>query len=240
MMDFAAQYSVLEVRWRALADKEGTVYVPNPMPAAPVDYLLVAMEPMSGFPDAELRAKVTAGYRGFLRTQEDFILHWCIREYLLGLCQTYHITDISKGAMRTKEANRDRVRRWERWWPSLAAEIALLRKPGGATKIIAVGEKVEQFLINKACRPRLQILHFSPSASGARKNAIVGYEEEFEQFAQSLTWGQICKAAIRAMTEAGVPKAMRQELLERLPPALNRSQKQLAFTYKRAFTGAFA
>jgi hypothetical protein len=33
------------------------------------------------------------------RAHEDFILHFCVRRYLCGPAQQYHITDFSKGAM---------------------------------------------------------------------------------------------------------------------------------------------
>lgn len=163
-----------------------------------------------------------------------FILHWCVWHYLCSPGR-YHVTDLSKGAMRTEDANKDRQRRWERWWPSLAGEIELLSRHDRGTKIIAVGEKVERFLHGHNLRPALRILHYSPAAAGYRDEAIKGKEELFTAFAGSLTWDQIKPVAIQAMTEAGMPDSLQRIRLERLRKPLTLTQKKLAFTYKVAF-----
>lgn len=238
MKDFAARYTDLEARWRELAAAEGSIYVPNPVPAGRVDYVLVAMEP-SG-PSDDLRAWIAAGFRNFLRSPDDFILHWSVRRYLCGPGQTYHITDVSKGAMTVKEANRDRRQRWDRWWPSLAAEIELLSKSDGATKIVVVGKSVHRFLQRQGCRMDGTVLHYSPQAVRWRSKAVQGHDDAFAEFASLTLERVVSEAAMPAMTAAQVPDWMQRRTLERLPGYLSHSQKQLAFTYRRAFAGLTA
>jgi hypothetical protein len=79
---FRTAYRKLEARVKALAEADGNVFLPNPEPLAPVDYIFVCMEPSLGrwasSPD-ETRSKVEAGFRNFMSSIEDFILHFCIQ-----------------------------------------------------------------------------------------------------------------------------------------------------------------
>ncbi len=236
MVDFAARYAALEESWRALAAADGCDYVPNPAPAGPVDFIFVTQEPSLAVP--QLQDWIAAGGRNFLWSQEDFILHWAAQQYLK---RPYHITDISKGAMRVKDANRDRGSRWERWWPSLAEEIALVSKPNGTTAIVAVGKTVTAPFLREHRSPlALTILHYSPVAMKSRASAIEGHEQEFEAFAAWLAWERVVnEAVVPAMKEAGLPPSMQNEVIERLPKRLTPSQKKLAFAYQRAFSEAF-
>ena len=106
-MTFRAAYHDLEARMKALAEVDGDVFLPNPEPSEPVEYLLVCMEPSlarwASSPD-DARAEVEAGFRNFVFSIEDFILHFCIRQYLCAAMERYHITDVSKGAMTVKRA----------------------------------------------------------------------------------------------------------------------------------------
>src|SRR5438105_177291 len=100
--DFDADYRALETRMKALAEADGDVFLAVPEPEGPADYILIGMEPSLGWwaRDAdEARQKVEAGFRNFLFSVEDFILHLCVRRYLCGAGKRYHITDLSKGAM---------------------------------------------------------------------------------------------------------------------------------------------
>src|SRR4030095_1160489 len=99
---FRAAYRELEARMKVLAEADGDVFLPNPEPMGPVEYLFVCLEPSLGRgarASDEARSKVEAGFRNFLSSIEDFILHFCIRQYLCEPTQEYHMTDLSKGAM---------------------------------------------------------------------------------------------------------------------------------------------
>jgi hypothetical protein len=62
---FPAAYRELEVRMRTLAEPDGDVFLPNPMPSGPVEHVFICMEPsFRGWAsDAEdAKAKVAAGF----------------------------------------------------------------------------------------------------------------------------------------------------------------------------------
>lgn len=67
----------------------------------------------------------------------DFILHFCIRQYLRGPTERYHTTDWSKGAMLVKRAGVARTDRYDRWYGLLVDEMNLVATPGAG--MFAVG-----------------------------------------------------------------------------------------------------
>jgi hypothetical protein len=96
--DFDAAYRRLEKRMESLAAKEGRIYLPNPKPDGPVDYVFICMEPsLGGSSPEELKQNVEAGARNFVNSIEEFILHFSARRYLCEAGEQYHITDVSKG-----------------------------------------------------------------------------------------------------------------------------------------------
>ncbi|MDR7549436.1 MAG: hypothetical protein QN131_05770 [Armatimonadota bacterium] len=108
---------------------------------------------------------VGRGFRNFLLSIYDFIMHYSIREFLCKSGETYHVTDISKGAMPVQDAKKDRERRWRAWYPSLLKEIKLLEKAGA--KVVAVGGEVERFLRRMGfSRIDKRICHFPIEARG--------------------------------------------------------------------------
>jgi hypothetical protein len=119
---FHTAYRGLETRMKALAEFDRHVFLPNPEPEGPVDYVFVCMEPSRGrwARDAdEARSKVEAGFKNFIASIDDAILHFCIRRYLCGPEQRYHITDLSKGAMLVEHASDARFERYDRWYELL-------------------------------------------------------------------------------------------------------------------------
>lgn len=48
MNSFAAKHAELEDIFRRLAKEDDTLYLPNPAPDEPVDFVLIAMEPSIG------------------------------------------------------------------------------------------------------------------------------------------------------------------------------------------------
>jgi hypothetical protein len=79
-------YRGLEERQKALVEVDGDILLPNPEPSGPVDYVLLCMEPSLGWwarttDDARLR--VAGGFRNFLFSTEDFIVHTAISHHRL-------------------------------------------------------------------------------------------------------------------------------------------------------------
>src|SRR5437867_12283996 len=145
--NFQARYRALEKRMKAFAEAHGDIFVPNPQPDAPVQHVLICMEPSLGRwarSADEARAKVEAGFRNFLSSIEDFILHFCIQQYLCEPTQRYHITDLSRGAMLVERAGVARTQRYDRWYGLLVEELDLVATSGAG--IFAVGNAVAQHL----------------------------------------------------------------------------------------------
>src|SRR5437867_864952 len=77
---FRVAYRDLEERMKAQAEADGDVFVPNPEPSNRVEYVFICMEPSLrswARSDEEAKAKVGAGFRNFVLSIEDFILHFC-------------------------------------------------------------------------------------------------------------------------------------------------------------------
>ena len=238
MDSFAAGYTELETTFRRLAEEDNTTYLPNPAPHGPVDFIFIAMEPSMGRwarSAEDTKHWVSHGFRNFLLSIDDFILHYSIRRFLCRAGRAYHITDVSKGPMFVRQARHNRWARWDRWYASLVQEIALVGKPDAT--ILALGEEVALFLRRKGFNSlNGTTLHPSGNAAAYRKRAVEGREAEFTRFAASVTIDDIVKVAEDATIEARFPEWMRQQILGRL---LNRdlslSQKQLLFTYEVYF-----
>lgn len=224
---------------KTLAEAEGDVFLPNPEPTEPVEYVFVCMEPSLGrwarSPN-EARAKVEAGFRNFVYSIEDFILHFCIRQYLCEHTQRYHITDLSKGAMLVQLAGVARNQRYDRWYELLLEELDLVAVPGAS--IFAVGTAVERHLTRRGfSQPFTTLIHYSGQAARARAERIVGHEASFAQFKGSVSLELVLATAEEVLKET-VPASFRGETLARLARSqLSESQRQLIFNYKLAFEG---
>lgn len=240
---FHAEYRELEERMKALAEADGDVFLPNPEPEGPVQYVLICMEPSLGrwAPSEDqarqARSKVESGFRNFLPSDEVSILHFCIRRYLCGPAERYHITDFSKGAMLVARARLARVQRYERWYKLLQKEIDLVAAPNA--RIVAVGNVVSQHLKRQGFqrqRPFTRVIHYSRRAGKARSAGIVGREDNFAAFRDSVTLEDVVATARDVLTSARVPAEIRDETLWRLKRfSLTTSRQQLIFNYKVAF-----
>ena len=188
-MTFSERVRDLERGFGRMAERDGDVYLPNFTPAGPVDYVIIGMEPSLGTwasSPGDARARIAAGFRNFMWSLEDFILHMSAREYLCEPGQTYHVTDISKGAMFVKRANLDRAARYARWFGLLVQEIELVAKPHA--KMIAVGKTVHQNLRALGfARPLDPIVHYSGQAGRARRVGVAGQDGALRAFASTVT-----------------------------------------------------
>jgi hypothetical protein len=235
---FRAAYRELEARMKALAEAEGDVFLPNLAPVGPVEYVFVCMEPSLGRwarSAEEARSKVEAGFRNFLSSIEDFILHFCIRQYLCAPTQRYHITDLSKGAMLVTHAGVARSQRYDRWYGLLVEELNLIATSSAG--IVAVGTAVAQHLERHAFpKPFTTAIHYSGLAARARAAGIVGHEDRFEAFKRSVSLKHVLATAEDVLRASDVPTSFRDETLTRLAKSqLSESRQKLIFNYKRAF-----
>lgn len=236
---FAGRMRDLEARFAATAAADGDVYLPNFTPSAPVDAVFIGMEPSLGrwarTPD-EAATRIAAGFRNFMWSPEDFILHYAARTSICASGGTYHITDVSKGAMTVEKANVDRRARYARWAALLDEELRLIEKPG--TRIIAIGREVGLCLARHGFnREFTSIIHYSQLASAARTSAVLGREPEFRAFAETVSLNTLVEVATDIMREQSVPAAMAEETLTRIRRAkLSESHKKLAFAYVTSFT----
>jgi hypothetical protein len=237
-MSFAFQMHDLEQKFAATAAVDGDVYLPNFTPSGPVDAVLIGMEPSLGWwarTPAEATAKIAAGFRNFMWSPEDFILHYTARRFLCSAGETYHITDISKGAMTVEKAHIDRRARYARWAVLLDEELRLIAKPDA--HIIAIGRDVSVFLKRHGPdRDVARIVHYSAQANAARNAAVIGREAEFRAFSERLSMQHIVDVAEEIMRENAIPAAMSAETMARIQKAkLSESRKKLAFIYSTVF-----
>lgn len=233
-------YTELEIRMRIRAETDGDVFMPNPEPPGPVDYVFVCMEPsLGGWASTveEARAKVDAGFRNFVTSMEDFILHFSIRQYLCGPTQRYYITDLSKGAMPVARAGVDRTQRYDRWYGLLLEELELVAKP--KAQVFAVGSEVTKHLRQRRFpMPFVQVMHYSPLAGQARGAGIIGHEASFEAFKGSVHLNRVLTTAEQVLKESVPTKFQTQTLARLARRQLSESQQQLIFNYKLAFEQA--
>ena len=237
---FSDRYARLERRFKDQVERDRQHYgleggyLPNFTPTGPVDYVLVAIEPSTG---------VSGGHAGsvaepplnFSWSVEDFILHYCVRHYLCRGGESYHLTDLAKGVMTVSDAGNRCRERYERWYPLLRKELALLRRPG-RTRLIAVGKVVGDFLMGKDLCERVErVLHYSRTAAAHRNRAIKPWAEDFAEFRREFD-----ERAFRASVPdvlAGSPlaphAARRPEGDGRC--SLTESRMKLIFYYKNRF-----
>jgi hypothetical protein len=224
---------------KALAEADGDVFLPNPEPLGTVQYVLISMEPSlggwaRGSADYAM-SRVEAGFKNFLFSTEDFILHFCVRQYLCGPTERYHITDFSKGAMLVKDAGRARELRYNKWYPLLLREIQLCATPSAG--IVAVGKDVCRHLKRLSFPRRFSpVIHYSPLAGRARKAGVVGREDSFQAFIGSVSLVDVFASAKDVLKAANAPSEIRDDALSRLKKnRFNISHQRLVFNYKVAF-----
>ena len=235
---FRTAYRELEERMKLLAEADGDVFLPNPEPLGTVQYILICMEPsLSRWARSadHARSRVEAGFRNFLFSIEDFILHFCVRRYLCGPAERYHITDFSKGAMLVKDAGSARTQRYDRWYPLLQQEIDLCANPSAG--IVAVGKRVAEELARRGFRrPFTWVIHYSGQAGLARSVGLKGREGSFQEFIGSVSLEDVVATAEDVLKGAHVPPKIRDDTLARLAKSqLTTSRQQLIFNYKVAF-----
>lgn len=239
MTSFSAQWDALERAFVDAAKVDGDVYLPVFPPSGPADVILVGMEPSLGRwarTPAQADARIAAGFKNFMWSVEDFIVHHAVRRVLCAGGRTYHLTDVSKGAMTIERAQVDRRARYARWSALLDREVRLVAKP--SAHVISIGREVEKVLARlESVRHFTSILHYSPLASAGRNAAVKDREADFASFAAGFALADLIAVAHEVMRDNAVPAPLIAETVRRLERAkLSTSRKKLAFSYAVAFS----
>ncbi|PIQ27821.1 hypothetical protein COW36_09380 [bacterium (Candidatus Blackallbacteria) CG17_big_fil_post_rev_8_21_14_2_50_48_46] len=230
-----------------LSEPEALVaYLPNFMPPKPVEYIVLAMEPSMAWAKTEEEAQqqVNKGYRNFMHSWEDFLLHHCLKTDL----PSYHITDISKAAMTVKNAGIWRDQLYPQWMDLLCQEIELVGAENAV--IIPLGAKVEDYLQGKILpRPiAAKMMHFSGNAAKYRKDIPAGFPEEYEEFSKKQTIQILLESAEERLKklfqtenqifETPTPQKLIDDRISVLSKkeGVSESRKQLMFTYFKQLT----
>ncbi len=236
--NFKRAYNQLEVCMGDFAKKNGEIYVPNIVPESPADYIFICMEPSLGEwaknrDDAE--SKLRDGFRNFLDGFNTMILHYAIRNYLCKDNQTYHITDLSKGAMLVKDADNNRIKRYENWYPLLLHEMNLVAFSN--VMVFAIGSHVVNFLQRKQFPwDFTQLIHYSGQAVSHWDKPIQENEEDFKRFQDTVTDEDFLNNAKAVIESSKVPLVIGKRALERLSKSnLTLSRRKLMFNYKLIF-----
>ena len=237
-MSFHEKWAALENNFqqRVQADNEElgiqSSYVHNFVPGGPVDYILIAMEPSTGVPvaGAQQSAPTYQIDRNFTWSVEDFVLHYCIRQYLCEDGEAYHLTDLAKGGMTTKLAEQQRQRRYKNWYPLLRKELQLLNKPG-QTRIIAVGKVVQDFLKDRDLSAKSErVLHYTRTAARYRPKEVP------QSFIESVNEHAFKESIKQVLCEAGMDSYIGRRPENGKCIQLTESRKKLMFHYKNRFT----
>ena len=181
------------------------------------------------------RKKIKEGFKNFIFSWEDFTFHYCVTEYL---SPSYYVTDISKAAMKVKNANRWRSETYPEWIELLKKEIEIVGQ--NDCKLIFVGKSVGKFLKPQALNRNVlkTILHYSGQAGRKRKEIPQKYREDFEDFKKNLSSDAVLDFAENFLKQNSIPTPMTSEILANLKNnrnKLSKSRKELMFTYYREF-----
>ena len=241
-MIFSEKYAELELKFREQVERDNkdlgirSSYVHNFIPQRPVDYVLIAMEPSTGVPGQTDHQSPSQIARNFSWSVEDFIFHHCIKEYLCLDGESYHLTDLAKGGMKTKLADKQRWERYNRWYPLLKDELRLLNKPG-RTRLIAIGNVVADSLEGKGLCERVEkVLHYTRTAAGHRDRAIECWRQHFVKFSESVKKDAFEESIKKVLQDAGMESYNGYRPEGHGKYKLTESRKKLMFYYKNRFS----
>ena len=189
-MTFAEAYRELEDKFKWMVGKDGmchgiqSVFLPNVEPTGQVDYVLVGMEPgVNGVGLKTAKKEIAASTReNWGRCPQTNTLVFAVWKYLCDEDQTkYYFTDLAHGAMNGKSKGARDQDKYERWYPLLEEELALVAKPDA--KIISIGHTACRFLAEKGLHGHAgMVAHPSGQALGHAGKEIPAHPELWKQF----------------------------------------------------------
>lgn len=238
----AQEVDVLQQLQQSLAPEGFVTYLPSLLPLKPVDYVIVSPEPSLSWAKnkshTEIERLVSVGYRNFMYSWEDFILHHCLKKQL----RLYHLTSISKAAVaQPREENVDTL---QPWLPRFREELALVSTP--QTRLIPLGQKAAELLqgLDLPYPVTEPLMHFARTASRWRARLPEQYPEEYAALAAQLQPIHLIRSADHTLMTSfqieerlfgtPVPYELIQNRLSYLKDSkagLSESRKQLLFTY---------
>jgi len=187
-----------------------SIYLPNPIFTPTPKYCLVAMEPSLGGMAVEIfQNLINQGFKNFLYSQGDFILHYCAYNFLCNGSFDYLISDLSKGAMKTNLANSERNTRYENWQNIFRQELGFFGNP----YLISVGRTVENFLISKGFKVETYVMHYSGQNS-IRFTSY--YNQHSEKFLTDNLHIKLKEFAARTFQMLEYPPELQTQILGRL------------------------
>ena len=174
-------YLELEMKFRSQVEQDKTIFkdqieeayfVPNPYFSSDPKYCLIALEPSFGLQRELIKVE-------FLNSFKNFLIHYCAYNYLCKGSFDYHITDISKSAMKAKEAGAPGIRSlvYKNWLPLLKEELQVLS--GGnkdRPKVITIGKTVQNHLENyePPIKVAKNVLHYSENNNSRFMKYVAG------------------------------------------------------------------
>ena len=214
------------------------VYLPNLTPKNRVDFIFVAMEPSFGTwakTENEAQNKIDSGFRNFIDSWDVMAFHYCISSYL---STSYYITDISKAAMKVKNANKNRDWIFLKWKNLLVEEIDIIAS--NKCKLIPVGHKANDYISEHFSNYSVldRILHYSCSAAKHRKNIPEAHPKYYCEYKNRLDQASFLQNVKNIIREHGIPGSTLKGIkkgLERNEPRITESRKQLMFSYYNVF-----
>ena len=157
-MTFAQAYSELEDKFKSMVDLDNrchdikSVFLPNVEPTG--RWIMSSWGWNQGYPDA-IRTSRLRGRRSPMAKCENWgrcpqtsTLVFAVWKYLCDEDKaTYYFTDLAHGSMKAGSKGTKDPSKYERWFPLLKEELALVAKPNA--KIISIGNTVSKFLAEK-------------------------------------------------------------------------------------------
>jgi len=215
------------------------VYLPNIIPDCRAKYVFIAMEPSFRWARGDesfAKKQIANGFKNFIYSAEDFCLHYAITKFL---GNSYYITDISKAAMSTKNANKIRDEIYPDCIGLLKEEIREIGKH--KCSVYFIGAKVEEWLLGEIDGRR--ILHYSSNACKKRNEKPKEFPKEYKEFSETLTevefldfisWRLKSFRLDRNIT-GEIYRKFIQRANNRANSVLTDSRKKLIFTYYKEF-----
>lgn len=107
--------------------------------------------------------------------------------------------------------------------------------------VFSIGKKVDDYFAEQGHETAIRISHYSPQATLQRNQDVVGHEDKFEAFQQTVRHAHVLATAHPVLEGSGMSQAFCDQTLDRLKRRdLTESRKKPLFIYKRAFESLHA